>query len=100
MFGRHQLINPKRIAILTTAALTFIAISYGGAEANAEGIKHLDQIRVALVINATKYKKLEPLVSLTSAGGFDIGVRSFSELGGETMGFHFGYIHSNVIRSV
>lgn len=76
MFGRHQLINPKRITIITIAALTFTAISYRGAEANAEGMKHLDQIRVALVINAAKYKKLEPLVSLTSAGGFDIGVRT------------------------
>lgn len=75
MFGRHQLVNPKRIAIITAAALTFTASLYGGSEANADGTKHLDQIRVALVINAVKYKKIEPLVSLTSQGGFDIGVR-------------------------
>lgn len=76
MFGRHQLVNPKRIAIISAAALTFTAILYGGSEVNADGIKHLDQIRVALVINAAKYKKIEPLVSLSSPGGFDIGVRS------------------------
>ncbi|OCT14957.1 hypothetical protein A8709_12565 [Paenibacillus pectinilyticus] len=79
MHGRHKLTTPRRIAIIAAAALTFGSFSYiGGSSAsvNAAGIKHLDQIRVALVINAAKYKKVEPLVSLTSPGGFDIGVRS------------------------
>lgn len=77
MYGRLKLITPRRIAILTTAALSFVHFSFlGDQEAHAAGIKHLDQIRVALVINATKYKKLEPLVSLSSPGGFDISVRS------------------------
>ncbi|MDR6555560.1 stage II sporulation protein D [Paenibacillus qinlingensis] len=70
------MIYAKHIALITTAAVTFSAISYGGSEANAAGAKHLDQIRVALVINASNYKKIEPLVSLSSPGGFDIGVRN------------------------
>src|SRR4051812_20032431 len=77
MYGRLKRITPRRIAILTTAALSFVHFSFlGESEAYAVGIKHLDQIRVALVINTAKYKKLEPLVSFASSGGFDILVRS------------------------
>ena len=76
MKWRNKLLTPKRIALITTAALTFGTFPALVPHANAEGIKHLDQIRVALLIDSTKYKKVEPVVTLTASGGLDIAVRN------------------------
>lgn len=76
MTWRNKLLTPKRIALITMAALTFGTFPALVPHANAEGIKHLDQIRVALLIDSTKYKKVEPVVTLTASGGLDIAVRN------------------------
>lgn len=76
MNWRNKLLTPKRIALLTTAALTFGTFPALVPHANADGIKHLDQIRVALLIDSTKYRKVEPVVTLTASGGLDIAVRN------------------------
>lgn len=76
MKWRKKLLTPKKIMMLTTAALTFGTFSVMESHAYADGIKHLDQIRVALVIDSLKYKKIEPVVTLSASNGIDIGVRS------------------------
>ncbi|WNR45870.1 SpoIID/LytB domain-containing protein [Paenibacillus roseipurpureus] len=77
MSGRTILLHPKRLAVVVSAVLAIGAsTSVWSQQAHAVGTKHLDSIRVALLINASTYKKIEPLVSLSSPGGFDVAVRS------------------------
>ena len=76
MNWRNKLLTAKRIALITTVALTFGTSPALVPPANAEGIKHLEQIRVALLIDSIKYMKVEPVVTLTASGGMDIHVRS------------------------
>ncbi|UKS27753.1 SpoIID/LytB domain-containing protein [Paenibacillus sp. HWE-109] len=76
MNWRKKLLAPKMLIVITTAALTLGTYPLEESTANAAEIKHLDQIRVALFIDSAKYKLIEPVVTLSVAGGLDIGVRS------------------------
>ncbi|SDN55765.1 stage II sporulation protein D [Paenibacillus sp. yr247] len=71
-----KLLTPNTMAFITTAVLTFGTFPVMEPHAYAEGIKHLDQIRVALFIDSSKYKLVEPAVTLSASDGMDIGVRS------------------------
>ncbi|MFC5447230.1 SpoIID/LytB domain-containing protein [Paenibacillus aestuarii] len=66
---------PQTILMLTTAALTLGALTLQ-PHAYADAAIHTDQIRVALFIDSNKYKLVEPVVTLSSASGLDIGVRT------------------------
>lgn len=76
MKPKRKLLTPKTMALITTAALMFGTSSGMDASAYAAGVKHLDEIRVALFIDSSKYKLLEGVVTLSSVGGMDISVRS------------------------
>jgi len=65
----------KTILALTTAALTLGALPQQ-PHASADAAIHTDEIRVALFIDSNKYKLVEPVVTLSSASGLDIGVRN------------------------
>ncbi|MDR6881751.1 SpoIID/LytB domain-containing protein [Bacillus sp. 3255] len=72
----RKLLAPKTMALLTTAALLLATAPGLNPSAYAAGIKHLDEVRVALFIDSAKYKLLEGVVTLSSAGGMDVSVRS------------------------
>lgn len=76
MKQRKKLLAPKTLALITTAALTFGTIQVLSVPAHAAGLKHLDEVRVALFIDSTKYKLVEPVTTFSSAGGMEISVRS------------------------
>jgi stage II sporulation protein D len=76
MIWRKKLLTPKTMALITTAALTFGTFPMLESPVYAESIMHLDQIRVALFIDSSKYKLVEPVVTLSATGGLDIAVRS------------------------
>ncbi|MGG1555729.1 SpoIID/LytB domain-containing protein [Paenibacillus ferrarius] len=63
----------KSVPLLTAAAL---ALGISGVFSPSAGAATADDVRVALVINSSKYKKIEPVVTLTSSGGFQISVGS------------------------
>ncbi|WP_171686903.1 SpoIID/LytB domain-containing protein [Paenibacillus planticolens] len=78
MKRRKKLLATKTLALITTAALTFGTFQVQGVPvtAYAAGIKHLDEVRVALFIDSTKYKLIEPVTTFSSTSGMDISVRS------------------------
>ncbi|NQX69520.1 SpoIID/LytB domain-containing protein [Paenibacillus alba] len=77
MNWRKKLLAPKTLTVITTAALIFGTFPIVESPAHAAEVKHLDQIRVALLIDSTKYKLVEPVVTLSGGtGGMEIGVRA------------------------
>ncbi|NEW04522.1 SpoIID/LytB domain-containing protein [Paenibacillus sp. SYP-B3998] len=74
----NKLLKPKTIVFITTAALTLVTLPVLPLnEAHADGVpQQLDQIRVALFIDSTKYSLVEPTITLSSPSGLEIGVRN------------------------
>ncbi|MEW9700106.1 SpoIID/LytB domain-containing protein [Paenibacillus sp. SI8] len=71
-----KLLIPKTFVLMTTAALTLSAAPLLPNPTYAETVSRPDQIRVALFIDSTKYKLAEPVVTLSSSAGLEIGVRN------------------------
>jgi stage II sporulation protein D len=61
----------KLTAIVTVTAFSLTVQSHAFA-----AVPKLDAIRVAIFINSTKYSLVEPVVTLSSASGLDIGFRN------------------------
>jgi stage II sporulation protein D len=71
-----RLLIPKTIVLFATAALTLTTFPVLPNHTYADGVIQKDQIRVALFIDTTKYKLLEPIVTMSSTSGLEIGVRN------------------------
>ncbi|WP_261808164.1 SpoIID/LytB domain-containing protein [Paenibacillus sp. N3.4] len=71
-----KLLTPKRMILLTTAALTLGTYPINPTYTYADSAKHLDQIRVALFIDSSKYSLTEPALTLSASGGLEIAVSS------------------------
>ncbi|MFD0694081.1 SpoIID/LytB domain-containing protein [Paenibacillus sp. GCM10027628] len=71
----RRLLNPKAVVLLATTAISLATLPVLQKEAQADGIPHADQIRVALFIDSNKYSLLEPVVTFSSPGGLEIGIR-------------------------
>lgn len=76
MKPKRKLLASKTMALITTAALMLGTYPVLDSPAHGAGIKHMDEIRVALFIDSPKYKLQEGVVTLSAAGGMDISVRS------------------------
>lgn len=72
-----KLLSRKSAASLATAMVTIGSLSLF-QNASYAAVPKLDTIRVALFIDSPKYSTVEPVITLSSASGLDIGVHSAS----------------------